>query len=257
MKKTKFKPLLLVAVVIICAVLLLVFVGNNKPVKKHERKDDVKFVLLDKNADGEYETYTNMDSILHFVFSIKDNPIYENYYEVYFTNYCAPKGTYSDSRWSGNETIDYYDKVFPPGKIKVFDDSMFDSSPYNMKLSLRGWKRWYWNLLNLDNGVSITESNVISAVNLFKGISSSQNGYYYLKSFESNREAMSDIFTEPKTLYSNITGGKGIFIGYSYSHLHLEFLSHLLGGLVISNEYIPDDGSFGYQEQFKNISSLL
>ena len=74
-----------------------------------------------------------------------------------------------------------------------------------------------------------------------------------MKSFESNREAMSDIFTEPKTLYSNITGGKGVFIGYSYSHLHLEFISHPLGGLVISNKYISDNGSLAYSEHFKNI----
>ena len=198
--------------------------------------------------DGEYETYTNVDSVLHFVFSIKDNPISENYYEVYFTNYCAPKGTYTPSRWSGNETIDYYDKVFPPGKIKVFDDSMFDSSPYNMKLSLRGWKRWYWNLLfPMSSHMQSPTHFQLSIKNLTK------EGYYYLKSFESNREAMSDIFTEPKTLYSNITGGKGVFIGYSYSHLHLEFISHSLGGLVISNKYISDNGSFAYSEHFKNI----
>lgn len=162
-----------------------------------------------------------MDSLIHFVFSIKDNPNVKNYYKILFTNFLYFDYTdYGVSFDRIDGPVNYYDPIFSKGNIKLIDDTIIPYNPYEVKLSI--WDEIYGSFFG-----TIYHQNPSHRYFFFSVECLTKEGYLYLKSREAALNSEQDIFTEPIALYSNIHGGKGIFYGFSAPNILLEFIDHM------------------------------
>lgn len=102
-----------------------------------------------------------------------------------------------------------------------FSDELFDTKNYKLKFYCNFWLHEYFEIDNqpkIDKPGGETAENTILLIDLQ---SISKSYYMYIKTLVAN-SSVSEFFSEPVQIHSNITGGIGVIGGYTHSVYNIE-----------------------------------
>ncbi len=177
--------------------------------------------------------------------SFHDSLNYENYYLLVVRN----KKTYqsgdvrkystfftSDDMVFGNSSAEEnllgetaYNKYFE------FNDELIDGKTYNLTFD-QSISSSEYKIVKPDGG-DVGVNFVVKSEMIVELISITKSFYLYLKTVESGAN-VTDFFSEPVQIYSNINGGIGIFGGYNIATKSIEIpVTYESGGYYNSGDY--------------------
>lgn len=172
-----------------------------------------------------------------FDIEINDNPDEENYYllEGYIeildgeheysdntvNGYLLPQTAHltNDVNTENNSISSGVDFITYPLRSIYLPDKNFNGQTYRTHFAL------------YDDDIYFPEFEEFKAHLFVKSVSKEM--YEYYKSLDLYRLSQSNLFAEPQQIYSNITGGIGIFAGYTQQHFEID--------LPVSEYRLPND----------------